>query len=182
MRLTEVTYGTAKAVEGYGPGFFRVAGHVLRGPCLITPWDAGPWGGFDDTDAPLSLLGQIDVLFVGTGTSIAHVPPAFREVLEDVRFEAASQLMTLTELPLDDIADALGYAGVSPFTRAFRRRAGAAPGQWRREAIDRAAQGLAMPGRPTPSPTLAQAPEAAPPAPATRRASVAPAAVRGIRT
>lgn len=82
MRLTEVTYGTAKAVEGYGPGFFRVAGHVLRGPCLITPWDAGPWGGLDDTAAPLSLLGRIDVLFVGTGTSIAHVPPAFREALE----------------------------------------------------------------------------------------------------
>ena len=58
----------------------------------------------------------------------------FREVLEDVRFEAACQLLALTELPLDDIADALGYAGVSPFTRAFRRRAGAAPGQWRREA------------------------------------------------
>ena len=29
MRLTEVTYGSAKAIEGYGPGFFRVAGHVL---------------------------------------------------------------------------------------------------------------------------------------------------------
>ena len=37
MRLTEVTYGSAKAIEGYGPGFFRVAGHVLRGACLITP-------------------------------------------------------------------------------------------------------------------------------------------------
>jgi uncharacterized protein len=82
MRLTEVTYGTAKAIEGYGPGFFRVAGHVLRGPCLITPWDAGPWGGYDDTGGPLSLVGQIDVLFVGTGASIAHVPQAFREALE----------------------------------------------------------------------------------------------------
>lgn len=83
MRLTEVTYGTAKAVEGYGPGFFRVAGHVLRGPCLITPWDAGPWGGYDDTAGPLSLVGQIDVLFVGTGASIAHVPPDFRKALEE---------------------------------------------------------------------------------------------------
>jgi uncharacterized protein len=82
MRLTEVTYGTAKAIEGYGPGFFRVAGHVLRGPCLITPWDAGPWGGYDDTAGPLSLVGQIDVLFVGTGASIAHVPAAFRAALE----------------------------------------------------------------------------------------------------
>ena len=45
MRLTEISYGSAQPVEGYGPGFFRVGGHVLRGACLITPWDAGPWGG-----------------------------------------------------------------------------------------------------------------------------------------
>jgi uncharacterized protein len=82
MRLTEVTYGSAKAIEGYGPGFFRVAGHVLRGPCLITPWDAGSWGGLDDTAAPLSLVDKIDVLFVGTGAQVAHVPKAFREALE----------------------------------------------------------------------------------------------------
>lgn len=82
MRLTEVTYGSAMPIEGYGPGFFRVGGHVLRGPCLITPWDAGPWGGLEDTAAPLSLAGRIDVLFVGTGPTIAHVPPAFRAALE----------------------------------------------------------------------------------------------------
>ena len=82
MRLTEVTYGSAKAIEGYGPGFFRVAGHVLRGACLITPWDASLWGGFEDTATPLSLVGRIDVLFVGTGAAIAHVPPAFRSALE----------------------------------------------------------------------------------------------------
>lgn len=82
MRLTEVTYGSARAIEGYGPGFFRVAGHVLRGPCLITPWDAGPWGGYGDTVAPLSLVDKIDVLFVGTGSSITHVPQAFRDALE----------------------------------------------------------------------------------------------------
>ncbi len=82
MRLTEVTYGEARAIEGYGPGFFRVAGHVLRGPALITPWDAGPWGGYDDSAGPLSLAGRIDVLFVGTGKDIAHVPPAFRTALE----------------------------------------------------------------------------------------------------
>lgn len=83
MRLTEVTYGSARAIEGYGPGFFRVARHVLRGACLITPWDAGPWGGYADTSAPLSLTGRIDVLFVGTGAEIAPVPAAFRAALED---------------------------------------------------------------------------------------------------
>jgi AraC-like DNA-binding protein len=56
----------------------------------------------------------------------------FRDVLEDVRFEAGCELLDSTGLPLDDIADALGYAGASAFTRAFRRRAGTPPGQWRR--------------------------------------------------
>jgi uncharacterized protein len=82
MRLTEISYGTAKPIEGYGPGFFRVGGHVLRGACLITPWDAGLWGGFDDSETPLSLVGRIDVLFVGTGAEIAHAPAAFRSLIE----------------------------------------------------------------------------------------------------
>ena len=83
MRLTDISYGSAQPVKGYGPGFFRLGGQVLQGACLITPWDAGPWGGFDDTAAPLSLAGQVDVLFVGTGAEIAHAPAAFRAALEE---------------------------------------------------------------------------------------------------
>ncbi len=82
MRLTEIQYGTARPIEGYGPGFFRIGGTVLRGACLITPWDAGPWGGLDDTETPLSLVGKIDVLFVGMGAEIAHPPAAFRTLIE----------------------------------------------------------------------------------------------------
>ncbi len=82
MRLTEVSYGSARPVDGYGPGFFRVAGVVLRGPCLVTPWDAGPWGGWADTAAPLTLAGRIDVLFVGTGAEIAPAPAGFRQAME----------------------------------------------------------------------------------------------------
>ena len=83
MRLTEISYGSAQPVDGYGPGFFRVGGHVLRGPVLITPWDAGPWGGLDDVAAPLSLQGKIDVLLLGMGKDIAHPPAAFRAALEE---------------------------------------------------------------------------------------------------
>ena len=82
MRLTEITYGQALAIEGYGPGFFRVGSHVLRGACLVTPWDAGPWGGVEDFATPLTLLGRIDVLLVGMGGEIAQVPAAFRAALE----------------------------------------------------------------------------------------------------
>lgn len=82
MRLTEISYGSARPIEGYGPGFFRIGGHVLRGAALITPWDAGPWGGLEDMAAPLSLEGRIDVLLLGMGAEIAHPPAAFREALE----------------------------------------------------------------------------------------------------
>lgn len=82
MRLTEITYDSAQPIESYGPGFFRVAGKVLYGPVLVTPWDAGGWGGLDDTEGPLALEGRIDVLFVGMGAEIAHVPVAFRDRIE----------------------------------------------------------------------------------------------------
>ena len=84
MRLTEITYGAALAIEGYGPGFFRVGPHVLRGASLITPWDAGAWGGLSDTETPLSLAGKIDVLLLGLGRDIAAVPPAFIKALDGV--------------------------------------------------------------------------------------------------
>lgn len=82
MRLTEISFGTAQPIEGYGPGFFRVGGHVLRGASLITPWGARPWDGLDDPATPLSLAGRIDVLFLGMGQKIAHAPLAFRSALE----------------------------------------------------------------------------------------------------
>lgn len=82
MRLTEITYGEALAIESYGPGFFRVGSHVLRGASLITPWDAGAWGGVTDLETPLSMVGKIDVLLVGMGAEVAHVPGAFRDALE----------------------------------------------------------------------------------------------------
>lgn len=82
MRLTEITYGAALAIEGYGPGFFRLGTHVLRGASLVTPWDAGPWGGLDDLAAPLALAGKIDVLLLGLGAEVAIVPRALREALE----------------------------------------------------------------------------------------------------
>jgi uncharacterized protein len=82
MRLTEITYGAALAIEGYGSGFFRVGTHVLRGASLVTPWDAGAWGGLQDMASPLALVGKIDVLLVGLGAEISVVPKAFREALE----------------------------------------------------------------------------------------------------
>ncbi|WP_045390810.1 Mth938-like domain-containing protein [Falsirhodobacter sp. alg1] len=80
--LEEISYPEAQPIDGYGPGFFRIAGRVLEGPLLVSPWSVMGWGGFDDAAAILALKGRIDVLFVGMGSEIAHAPRAFRNELE----------------------------------------------------------------------------------------------------
>ena len=61
----------------------------------------------------------------------------FREVLDQVRFDVARHLLAETVVSLDDVAATLGYAGVSPFMRTFRRWAGTTPARWRRDAAER---------------------------------------------
>ena len=84
MRLNEVSYTDAKPIDGYGPGFFRIGGEVIQGGALVLPTGTSAWAGYDDTAQILALAGHIDVLFVGTGGEIAHIPDAFRDALEEV--------------------------------------------------------------------------------------------------
>lgn len=83
MRLTEVDYDTGTPINGYGPGFFRVGNDVVQGAVLVLPGSRAAWGGFDDLDALLAAADRIDVLFVGMGADIAHVPEDFRVKLEE---------------------------------------------------------------------------------------------------
>ena len=82
MRLSEVTYPEGKPVEGYGPGFFRVGGQVITGAMLILPSGVSSWGGYETLDPILAEADRIDVLFIGTGSEIAHLPQQTRETLE----------------------------------------------------------------------------------------------------
>ncbi len=82
MHLTPVSFGTAQAIDGYGPGFFRLAGQVMRGPLLVTPWSAQSWGGVDDMAAPMAHAGKLDLLLMGFGEAIRPVPAAFRHAME----------------------------------------------------------------------------------------------------
>lgn len=84
MRLNEIKYEEGQPIDGYGPGFFRIAGQVCEGPTLVLPNAKGPWGGYDDTAALIAAAADIDVLFVGTGAEIAQIPAGFRKSLEDV--------------------------------------------------------------------------------------------------
>ena len=55
----------------------------------------------------------------------------FRELLNEVRFEVAGQLLLGTRMGVTEIAGALGYADTSAFSHAFSRMAGAPPHTWR---------------------------------------------------
>jgi uncharacterized protein len=83
IQLTDITFDGLTPIDGYGPGFFRVGGKVLHGPVLIASTSARIWGGYGDTAPLIALAGEIDVLFLGTGKSIAHPPAALREALEE---------------------------------------------------------------------------------------------------
>ncbi|WP_372572995.1 Mth938-like domain-containing protein [Ruegeria jejuensis] len=83
MRLNEIAFTDAQPVDGYGPGFFRIAGEVLYGPVLTGASGTFAWGGYDDIAPLLDLAGQIDVLFIGTGAEMAHLPDDLRRALEE---------------------------------------------------------------------------------------------------
>ena len=83
MRLNEITYTDALPVEGYGPGFFRIGGEVIEGPVLTGPVGTGSWGGYGDAAALLALADKVDVLFLGTGVDIAHIPSDLRDALDE---------------------------------------------------------------------------------------------------
>lgn len=84
MPLIETNFGAALPIDGYGPGFFRVAGQVHRGGMLIRAEAACDWAGYDDLEPLRALQGLVDVLFVGTGPEIAHLPRAFVAALEGI--------------------------------------------------------------------------------------------------
>ena len=83
MAMTPTEFGGAVSVDGYGPGFFRVAGQVWRGPVIATAAGARAWGGLDDMAALSMLAGQVDVLFLGLGAEMGRPPAALMRTLED---------------------------------------------------------------------------------------------------
>ena len=55
----------------------------------------------------------------------------FRQVLDQVRFELAREMLSDPGLHIAEIAARLGYRMPSSFTRAFRRWSGSSPDHWR---------------------------------------------------
>lgn len=84
MRLNEVEYNDSAPIEGYGPGFFRVGGKVFTGAILTGADGTRGWGGYEDKETLLALAGKVDVLFLGTGAEIAHIPKDLQVELDEV--------------------------------------------------------------------------------------------------
>lgn len=82
MRLNEIRYDGLKPVDGYGPGFFRIGGEVWEGPVVVLPSGVASWGGYGDPGTIIAAAGAVDVVFVGTGADVAHVPAGFRAAVE----------------------------------------------------------------------------------------------------
>jgi AraC-like DNA-binding protein len=61
---------------------------------------------------------------------------SYRQILDDSRFSASRTLIRETDLPLEEIARALGYSRASSFTRAFTRWSGICPDLWRKAKRD----------------------------------------------
>lgn len=83
MAMRETDYPGGVPVDGYGPGFFRVAGQVHHGPVLLAGEHLRPWGGLDDIDGLTGLGRSVDVLFIGMGAEIARLPASLLAALED---------------------------------------------------------------------------------------------------
>lgn len=83
MKMTEVHYAEAQPIEGYGPGFFRIGGEIIEGGAIIHATGARSWAGYEDVAAILAMKEQVDFILMGTGDTMAPVPAAFREPLEE---------------------------------------------------------------------------------------------------
>ncbi len=57
----------------------------------------------------------------------------FQHILDDVRYEVARDLLSQTDLPIQEIASALCYSESSAFLHAFRRWSGTSPARFREE-------------------------------------------------
>ncbi|WGL16185.1 AraC family transcriptional regulator [Microbulbifer bruguierae] len=55
----------------------------------------------------------------------------FREASDKIRIQLGMKYIRNTTLPLSDIADILGYSELAAFSRAFKRKVGCSPKQWR---------------------------------------------------
>jgi AraC-type DNA-binding domain-containing proteins len=88
----------------------------------------------------------LEELAQASNTSRAGLVRAFRKqadvaplgLLAQLRFQAAAQLLTATELPVAEVGVRVGYQAEEAFSRAFKRHFGVAPSEFRYTGVPRA--------------------------------------------
>ena len=83
MRLNEVSFTDSAPVDGYGPGVFRIGGNVVQGAVVTGPTGTHGWAGFEEIETLVALKDYVDVVFLGTGSEVAHAPAPLRAALEE---------------------------------------------------------------------------------------------------
>lgn len=58
---------------------------------------------------------------------------SFSEILEQVRWGKAQQILSNSNMPVSKLASLLGYSELSAFSRAFKEEFGSSPRQWRKD-------------------------------------------------
>ncbi len=56
---------------------FRIGGKAYEGTMLVCG-EVLPWGGYADVDSLVELRELIDIIVIGTGPEMTHLPKAFR--------------------------------------------------------------------------------------------------------
>lgn len=69
---------------------------------------------------------------------------SFRSYLTSFRMDRAAELLVTTDLTVRDVAAAVGYRQPAQFAKAFRRRHGCAPSEYRVRMKARPAAGAAL--------------------------------------
>jgi AraC-like DNA-binding protein len=77
------------------------------------------------------MAGLLDVNLRTLSRRLAAENTTFQQILEEVRYAIARELLEITELHIGEIASALAYAEHSNFSEAFRRWSGMTPSEWR---------------------------------------------------
>ncbi|RXH18303.1 helix-turn-helix domain-containing protein [Bradyrhizobium guangzhouense] len=122
------------AAQAYGG--LRWGVKVSRGG--LAPWQLKR--AYEKLDADLGGTLSLQQLAAEFGLSVSYFSRAFRastglpphQWLLRQRVKAAMQLMTLRDLPLSEIAIAVGFANQSHFTKVFSAQVGVSPAIWRR--------------------------------------------------
>lgn len=94
-------------------------------------------------DAGLNIDTAADLTAMSTRTlqrKLAQSGTQFREVLDRVRFQRASEMLKNPDMQITDVARVIGYQNSTHFSRAFRRFTGVTPSAYREYVLSAPAE------------------------------------------